>query len=250
MRQRSYMGISTAVLVLLWALLAVLVDNPVKMPTPWATFQALNRIILSESFLIEVGTTLRRAMTGFFIALTSALVLGILSGIFKGFYYLMRPIVLMQRAVPTMAVILLALIWMGRVAAPIMVCVVVIFPIIYSAVVNAIREVDGKLLEMAKVYKLTWGQRLRHLYLPSMASSLMAVAGAAISLNLKVTIAAEILGQPGPSMGMGFQLERVAVNTDGILAWSLVAIALGALLEYLVSPAFLGKFFRQLRQHG
>lgn len=247
MKQRKYVWLSTGIVLVLWGIFALIADNQLKMPTPWSTFKSLIVIMSEEGFLVMVWATFRRAMVGFLLAFSSALALGIVSGVSAPVYYLMRPIVLAQRSIPTMAVILVAIIWLGREGAPLLVCVLIVFPIIYSAVVTSIRDVDKKLLEMVEVYGLSRGQKLKHLYLPSIRSSLLGVSAAAISLNLKITIAAEVLGQPGKGIGTGFQLEKVSLNTAGIFAWAIVAIVLGALLEYLVSPAFLGLFFKRLK---
>lgn len=243
LKNRRYVLISTAVVLLLWWITATIVNNPLKLPSPQETVLALLEIITSKTFLLQVFATLKRSIIGFAIAFVAGVVLGIAAGVSTPIFYLLKPIVLTQRSVPTMAVILLALIWLSRELAPILVSVLVIFPIIYSAVVNGIRNIDKQLLEMATVYHLSKRRRLIHLYLPSIRSALFAVAAAAISLNLKITIAAEVLSQPGLGIGTGFMIEKSVLNTAGVIAWAIVAILLGALLEFLVSPKFL-KIFR------
>lgn len=242
LKNRRYVLISTVIVVLLWWVAARIVNSPVKLPSPQETVLALFEILTSKMFFFQVLGTLRRAIIGFLIAFGAGLVLGIGAGISTPLFYLLKPIVLAQRSVPTMAVILLAMIWLSRELAPILVCVLVIFPIIYSAVVNGIRNIDRQLLEMAQVYHLSRKRRLIHLYLPSISSALFAVAAAAVSLNLKITIAAEVLSQPGLGIGTGFIIEKSVVNTAGVIAWAIVAIVLGALLEFLVSPQFIHMF--------
>ena len=250
MKNRRYVLISTVVVILLWWIAASIVKDSVTLPSPQETVLALLEIMASKTFLLQVFGTLRRAMFGFAIAFGAGLVLGVGAGISTPLFYLLKPIVLTQRSVPTMAVILLAIIWFGRELAPILVCVLVIFPIIYSAVVNGIRNIDQQLLEMATVYHISKRRRLVHLYLPSIRSALFAVAAAAVSLNLKITIAAEVLSQPGLGIGTGFQIEKSVVNTAGVIAWAIVAIVLGALLEFLVSPKFVGMVKRSISYKG
>lgn len=219
-------------------IIASLVDNPVKIPSPLETLKALKIIVTDDVFYIQILTSIKRFLTGFSISLLLGVVLGMLSGFFTPIYYLLKPIVLTQRAVPTMGVILLALIWFNREVAPILVCVLVIFPIIYSAVVSGIRQIDKQLLEMAVIYELSGKRKLRHLYLPSIKSSLLSVASAAIGLNIKINIAAEVLSQPRYAIGTGFQMEKVALNTAGVFAWSIVAILLAGFFEWLIAAGF------------
>lgn len=218
--------------------MALIVDNSVKIPSPVETLKALLVIIRHPKFLLQVFNTLERTLIGFTIAFISGLALGIVSGLVQPVYYLLRPLILAQRSVPTMAVILLALIWLNRELAPILVGVIVIFPIIYSAVVTGIKNIDRRLLEMAQVYHLSRKKRLRHLYLPSITASLRAVAAAAISLNLKLSIAAEVLSQSGNAIGTEMHFEKMVINTAAVIAWAFIAIILGWLLETLVSLRF------------
>lgn len=235
---RAYILLSTIAVLLLWGIIARLVDNPVKIPSPLETLRALKIIVTDDVFYIQILTSTKRFLTGFSISLLLGVVLGMLSGFFTPIYYLLKPIVLTQRAVPTMGVILLALIWFNREVAPILVCVLVIFPIIYSAVVSGIRQIDKQLLEMATIYELSGKRKLRHLYLPSIKSSLLSVASAAIGLNIKINIAAEVLSQPRYAIGTGFQMEKVALNTAGVFAWSIVAILLAGFFEWLIVAGF------------
>lgn len=240
MKNRKYMYISIIATLIVWTVVAEIVKNSITVPSPYATLEAFKIIVTSPRFYVQVLSTLERALFGFSIAFFGGLILGIGAGVSEPLFYWLRPMVLAQRSIPTMAIILLAIIWLTREGAPILVSVLVIFPIIYGAVVNGIRNVDQSLLEMTKVYHFGKGRMLKHLYLPSIRSSLGAVAGTAISLNLKITIAAEILSQPGEGIGTGFQMEKVAFNTAGVFAWAMIAVLLAGLLELLVSERLWG----------
>lgn len=238
LKNKKYAVLSVAAILLIWAAAAMAVQNSVKIPSPAETAQAFILIISDSNFYRQVLTSLGRILIGFGISFGAALVLGIIAGFVAPVYYLLHPIVLAQRAMPTMGVILLALIWLNREVAPILVGILIIFPIIYGAVVNAIQNIDFKLLEMAQVYRLKPSTRIKHIYLPSIRSALAAVSSAAISLNVKVGIAAEVLSQPRYAIGTGFVMEKAALNTAGVLAWSLVAIMIAGGLELLVKIIF------------
>lgn len=233
-KNRKYMFISTVVLVGLWWILAWIVDSSIKIPSPYETFQNMVKIITNPYFALQLFNSLRRILLGFTISFVCGVALGMISGFSDPVYYLLKPLILIQRAVPTMAVILLALIWLNRESSPILVGILVIFPIIYSAVVSGIREIDVKLMEMADIYHLSLGRKLRHLYFPSIRSSLASVSAVALGLNIKISIAAEVLSQPKHAIGTGFQMERVALNTAGVLAWSFIAIILAGILEVIL----------------
>ncbi|MCT4509972.1 MAG: ABC transporter permease subunit [Tepidibacter sp.] len=193
-------------------------------PTPKSTVMEFIKIIRSQNFIIIVLSTLVRVMIGFLISFISALILGLLSGFFKPVYYLLKPLIVIQKSIPTMAIILLAIIWLKSEKAPILVGILIIFPIIYATVIQGIKSVDIKLIEMAKVYKLSKMTVMKDIYIPSIRSSIISVASATIGLNLKVIIAAEVLSQPSVSIGTSFQIEKANLNTAGVFAWALVSI--------------------------
>lgn len=238
LKNRKFAIISMIAIILIWEILSEIVDNSIKIPTPGETIIAFLDIVRGKYFFVEIFNSLRRVILSFVISFSVGVSLGIIAGFVLPIYYLLHPIVLVQRAMPTMGVILLALIWLSREIAPILVGILIIFPIIYSAVVNGIRNIDKKLLEMTQLYNFSKRRKLFHLYLPSIQSSLMSVSAAAISLNIKVSIAAEVLSQPKYAIGTGFQMEKVSLNTAGVLAWSAIAIVIAGFFEWFITLLF------------
>ncbi len=56
-----------------------------------------------------------------------------------------------------------------------------------------------------------------------------------ISLNLKVLIAAEVLAATKDSIGRMMQTAKLYLDTAELIAWTVVAIVLGALLESIIA---------------
>lgn len=191
-------------------------------------------ILTDGQFVIRVINTMGRVVLSFLLSFIAGLLFGALAGFFEPAYYLMKPLVLIQKSVPTMAVILLALIWLNSELAPMLVGILIIFPMIYSTVAEGILNLNPKLLEMADVYHFNKKKRLRHLYLPAISSSLWAVSSVALGLNIKIIIAAEVLSQPKAAMGTAFQIEKMSLNTAGVFAWAIIAIGIAGLFDWLL----------------
>lgn len=226
-----YKIFSTLLILLIWQIAASLVDREMIIPAPAATLTEMLRIISAPDFIVIIGNTVKRALLGFLLALFAGIGLGVPAGYSKAFYNFLKPLVLINRAVPTMAIILLALIWLDSERAPVLVGFVVIFPILYESIVQGIRNVDGKLIEMMDLYNIKGFSRFKDLYLPSLATYLQSGMIAAMGLNLKIIVAAEVLSQPALSIGTSFQIERVYLNTAGVFAWAFITIILAAILE-------------------
>jgi NitT/TauT family transport system permease protein len=222
-------------LLIVWKLISIIIGQEILVPSPESTFQSLLYIVGSEKFFIIIFNTVFRSLIGFIIALFFAVLLGVLSIIWSPLLYLFKPIVTITKATPTMAVILLALIWLKTNITPIFVGFLVIFPILYSNVIEGFLNVDKKLIEMADIYKVNKSRIFSNIYMPSIISYLFAGITTALGLNLKVNIAAEVLSQPKLSIGTSLYLEKINLNTEGVFAWTVIAIITASLFDFFLS---------------
>jgi NitT/TauT family transport system permease protein len=233
-KETAYTLASVLVLLIFWKIISLGVGKEIIIPSPENTLLKMIEIITEESFLLIVWNTFKRVILGFSLALAAGMMLGMAAGFLNPIYYLLRPLVIVYRAIPSMAIILLALIWLESETAPIFVGFLVIFPILYENIVHGIRNVDPKLVEMGKAFKLSKSKMIKDIYIPSMKSYLMSASFMAIGLNLKIIIAAEVLSQPRHSIGTSFYIERANLNTTGVFAWSLIAIILAGITENII----------------
>ncbi len=237
-QNKIYTVISIVSLIILWKLLSISVGREIILPSPEATIENLILIIKSKGFIEAVINTVTRSLVGFAIALFCALLLGVTAGIFKPVYYLLDPLVTVIKATPTIGIILLALIWLKSDYAPILIGFLIIFPIMYSNVVEGIYNVDSDLIEMADMYEIRRWRILREVYMPSIISYLMAGISTALGLNLKVVIAAEVLSQSVNSIGDNFYLEKIKLNTAGVFAWIIVAIIISWFFDLILRNTY------------
>ncbi len=129
---KKYVIASIAMMLVIWQIVAMVVNKEIIVPSPLQTMKVFIEIILAPQFLTAVAHTLWRVMLAFMITIVLALSLGLLSGLIPTLYYVLQPFVLLFRSVPTMAVILLALIWLRSEKAPVLVSLLVTFPILYQ----------------------------------------------------------------------------------------------------------------------
>lgn len=233
--RRRWTLVAILLLVLIWKVASLLVGREIILPSPDATLLRLIQLLGDSRSLIAIARTAGRIVMSFGIDLGAALVLGLMAGFFVHFRVLFEPLVTVMKAVPTMGVILLSLIWLDSDSATVFVCSLVVFPILYSAVVAGIDHVDPNLEEMHKVFRIPARAKLRHFYLPSLRPYLGAGIASALGLTMKVMVAAEVLGQPRSGIGTMFQISRARLDTAGVFAWSLVVIALAGLTDYGLS---------------
>ena len=100
---------------------------------------------------------------------------------------------------------------------------------------SAIAGVDVGLVEMARVYRIRPLDRLTGLYLPSVLPAVADGCRSAVSLCVKVVIAAEVLAQTAGSIGIEMQRASVVFEIARLMAWTLVAIVMSFLFEGIVA---------------
>lgn len=218
----------------LWVFLSFLVDNQVILPGIPATLSRLGDIVQAQGFLTIIGFTVFRCLTGFILSVFIAIAMGALCKALPFARALMEPVIGFLSAIPIMAIIILALIWLDSQLVPIFVSFVMVFPILYDTVYSTILQVDEKLLQMSKAYGISRRTMARDIYLPSILSSLGKVSTSTLATSLKMVIAGEVLAQPKFAIGSRLLLEKTYLNTDGVFAWIIVILFLSRLLKLLM----------------
>ncbi|HUX12491.1 MAG TPA: ABC transporter permease subunit [Spirochaetia bacterium] len=244
-RARGYLLflVSVFLILLIWQVGAVLVRLAIILPTPYEVLRQLARIVSAPEFLRSVTATILRGAAGFAIAAGAGFVTGLAVGISRGVESFLKPLLTLIQATPVMSVILLALIWFQTGGVPVFVAFLMTFPVITLNVARGVHEVDGNLLEMARMYRLPFSVVLRRIYVPSVSPFVISAFSIALGLTWKVIIAAEVLSQPTFGIGTQLQEARVELETANVFAWTAVAVILAGLSDgvfYLILRVLTG----------
>ncbi len=234
-------------LLLLWQLLSILIDEQLILPTPAITLNAFFALFTKKTFYKSVGHTIIRSIFAFLFSFLVAIVLAIISAIKPTFAKVISPFMSMIRAVPTMAIILLLIIWISPSIAPVVISVIVICPTLYSQFLTAIFGVDEGLLQMSKVYKVSKKKIIFKLYLPNIADGIFEASASCFSLNIKIVIAGEALAQTLFSIGKEMNFAKIWLETPNLLAYTLVAVLLAVAFEFLFRK--IGKVVTRRKKH-
>lgn len=229
-----YPLLSLLMIILLWFIAAKAVNIELIIPSIKSTFTMLFKLFAQKNFYKSVAGTLYRTLISFSISLTAALILAVASVFAKPVYKLLSPMITVARAIPTMSVILLTIVWLKPDTSPLLVAFLIIFPIMYSNFYTAIISIDRDLTQMSKAYKVSNKDMIFSLYLPSIAPNFFDIVRSSISLSVKLIISAEVLAQTKNSMGVMMQIAKSQLDTANLLAWTIIAILLSYLLEFIV----------------
>lgn len=155
-----------------------------------------------------------------------AILLGAAVGLNRAAEALLDPTFQALRAIPSLAWVPLLLLWLGIDEAPKLVLIGIgaFFPV-YMGVASGIRDVDRKLIDAARMYRLSRPALARRVLLPAALPAIFTGLRNGLSLAWMFMVAAELIAA---SQGLGYLLSdgRETSRADIVLA----AIVLLALL--------------------
>lgn len=221
-KNKKYSFISCVFFVILWQCIAVIINNDIYLPRVEQIIESMNKIIKGKDFLKIVLSSFSRTGCSYIAALISAMILGVLSAVYPFFEYMLKPLNSIIRTIPTLVLIVLALVWFNKDMAPFIVGFAVVFPIIYEGIRNSIINYDRKIMDMTEIYEVSTRDKITKIYFPLVKFYIINIFVSTFSLTFKVVIAGEVHGQPKYGIGSEVQLEKVNFNTPGIFAWIII----------------------------
>jgi NitT/TauT family transport system permease protein len=146
---------------------------------------------------------------------------------------LIAPVLQLVKATPVASFIILALVWVRGSSLSVLISFLMVLPVLYGAVRTGIRAADPQLLEMAKVFRLPLGRRLRAVWLPAVLPAFRQGCSVALGICWKSGVAAEVIGLPNGSIGDALYRAKITLSTGELFAWTFVIILLSAAFEKL-----------------
>lgn len=225
--------LSIIILLALWEVIALSINNNIYLPTLGEVGKSIKYTITDEKFIFHIYSSMSRAVLSFIVALIMAILLGVLASFSNFFRNFLKPINSLVMSIPTMILVVLAIIWFNKNDTPFIVGFAIVFPIFYDAVVSAILNLDKKLLQMTQIYNFNIKDKILKVYFPAIKFQIVGIMLSTFSLALKVVAAGEVYGQPTYGMGTVIQLEKINFNTSGIFAWIIIIAFISFLLDKL-----------------
>ena len=221
---------------LVWSAVCFLANRTLLLPLPypWDVVQALWYLMGETSFWLVVGTSLLRIVFGFALALVAGIVLAMLTTRFSVLHTVLSPVLSIMRAAPVASFIFVAFLWIKAEEMPTFIAFLMVLPLVWGNVRQGILQTDTKLLEMARVFRLSRWERMRYVRLPAVRPYLQAAVSTGFGFAWKAGVAAEILCWPNDSIGYHIAAAKNLVETADVFAWTAVVVLLSVVLEKLL----------------
>ena len=216
---------------LVWQLLAVLIGKDVVLSPPLTVFGTLVRLMGTGEFWLTVGATFLRILLGYGLGAALGLGLGLAAWKSRIVRRLLAPFISVVRATPVASFIILLLFLARNQWIPVIIAALMVMPLVWTACLQGIEETDGALLEMGRVFELSHGWQLHHIYGPSVRAFLRPAAVSGLGLAWKAGVAAEVLAAPEHSVGGMLYRAKIYLENPEMLAWTLCVVAVSMGLE-------------------
>lgn len=215
------------------ALAAAYPHGELLLASPLASLARLGELAVTAAFWQAVGWSACRILGGFLLSCVTAAALASLAARYPRAEELLAPLVAAVKATPAASFIILALVWLDSRQLPLFIAFLMVFPTVYLNLLEGIRQTDGKLLEMAQVFRVPLSRRLRGIYLPQVLPYFRSAASLGLGLCWKAGVAAEVIGLPAGSMGERLYTAKIYFQTADLFAWTAAIVAVSAAFERL-----------------
>ena len=232
-------------IVVIWSVAAFALNDEMMMPAPSAVAKEFIAVFGEKSTYKSIIGTLWRSTISFSVAFAVAVLFALAANVSSFCEKLFYPLIALVRVVPAMSVIFLCLVWVKADNSPIVISFIVVFPMTYSAVLNAMKNRDKKVAEMLKVYGVKPSRVFFGVTLPDVFDRLFPELVSVLAFNVKLTVIAYT------KFSIGREMSRANAFSDmtRLMALTLIAVLLSVVIELVVKAVYI-LVKRRLRDHG
>ena len=222
---------------LLWEILALIVNDSYILPDVLITAESLLEILASKTFFKVIFTAFYRVLSGLVLGIALGVTMAFLCHKFDILNTVLSPIISIMKATPVACIIVLLWIRLNYTEIAVFVVVLMVLPIVWQNVYDGFKSIDSNLSEVANVFELTKFRRLTVLVIPSVLSYLLPAIVTSVGLAWKAEVAAEIM--TNSNMGrLIYDFKTVSFDTASIFAWTVVIVTLSIVFEWATKRIF------------
>jgi len=233
-------SLGVATLLVLWWIGSLFLPADV-LPGPVAVAEAFADNVRSGVLLIHFRDTMQRIVLGFLLALSGGILVGTAMGLSKKIEDFIDTWVMVALTIPSLCFLIVIYILMGlNEFSTVLAIAISGFSSITINVWQGVKNVDNKLLAMARVFNVDRPTRFRRVVIPQIMPYILAASRYGLGIVWKITVVAELLGR---NSGIGFQLHYwfQLFNMPQVFAWTLFFTFVMLFVELAI--------FKQIERH-
>jgi NitT/TauT family transport system permease protein len=239
--------ISPIIFVLVWEILAILINNAFILPRVGPILEVLIHPFVdiqgSGSLVENAAISLTRVTTGFLLGALVAIPAGVMMGRFSMLDQIVDPLIQLLRPIPPIAWIPLALAWfkIGFASIVFIIFIGALFPILLNTI-DGVKRVNRTWIEASTMFGATELQTLGKVILPASMPTIWTGLRVGFGIAWMSVVAAEML--PGTSSGLGYLIiysynfGQLQVTVAGMVVIGLIGLFVDTLLRSIEKRRF------------
>lgn len=222
-------------IILIWFFAYIMVGDEIVLPSPLSTIVNAFEKLISRGFWLALLGTLGRALIAFSLSFIIAMILVLVTIKFRLSNYVIKILISILRALPTIAVVLMLLLWTTSKVAAVIVTMIVILPTIYATLRSCFDNIDTNIIQMCDLYKVPKSKQFKRYIIPVLTPNIIEAIGGGISLNIKLMVAAEVIAGTAHSVGQLMNQSKIYFETSELFALVLIMVIISVVIELVCS---------------
>jgi NitT/TauT family transport system permease protein len=216
-----------------WQIAAMKIHQKILLVTPIAVLMRLTTIWQVEGFWSSIWFTFYHIAGGFLFGLICGIFLAVLAYRWSVVETLLWPWMITIKSVPVASFVVICLIWLSARRLSVFISFLIVLPVVYQNLLTGLRSMNREMEELALVYRIPWYRRLKAIILPQVKSYVIAACSVTTGMAWKAGVAAEVIGTPNGSIGKMLYTAKIYLDTDDLLAWTVIIVLMSVLSEKL-----------------
>lgn len=222
-------------LLVLWQLLSMIIgETTFIFPGPLQTLEEVARM-LEDSYIYKcIYETFIRMILGFVISFILAFIVGVFAGNFEDVEEILKPTITTFRSIPTASLVYLFLVIVGAKLTPLMIVILISFPILYESVVGGIKSTPSLLLKASQIDGANFIDTNLKVRVPLAMPYIIVGIASSFALALKIEIMAEVItGYTRLGLGSAILAAQRSdpTNMVPVFAYSFVTVVLMLVID-------------------
>ena len=248
MNKKLFLKIISVFLALVtWQIVSMAVNADFLLASPIDVATRLGQLTVEKNFLKTALFSFLRITSGFLLSFVTGIFFAVLAGRFHIAEVLLWPYVITIKTVSIASFIILCLLWLNFNVLTVFITFLISFPVIYSNVLQGIKNADKNLLEVASLYEVPFKRKLLYIFLPSIKPFIISACSVAIGMAWKAGVAAEVIGVIKGSIGGKLYDAKIYFQNADLLAWTVLIIILSVVSEKIVLM-IIKNFFKRIEK--
>lgn len=237
MKKKYVPYLSIALLLLIWQVTAMIVNQPLFFPSIDRLAVSIWHLLSTPSFYMSLGATIGRGVIGMLLSFGAAAGFAFVFTRVEWLQELFRPLLAIMRSIPVISFILLALIFLHAESIPLLIGFLTMFPLLTENLTKGISQMRPEWKVFSHQFRLNRRNHFTQIIYPQIKPFLYSGLASAAGFGWRAIIMGEVLSQCNYGIGSEMKQAQVFISVPELIAWTVIAIGLSFLTDRLISRA-------------